>query len=358
MLALDVKTIFWDFDGFRVPVIDGCLIIPEGITTLKQYALNDCIWVKGIILPSTLTTIGSRAFCNCSELQSITIPNSVTFIGNNAFRGCLSLTSITIPDSVTIIGSHAFWGCTSLSNITIPNLVCTIGNFTFAYCKSLKSITISASVTVIGCLAFQGCSLLTSINIPDSVTIIRMEAFRGCTALAQITIPDTVTSIGSGAFDGCNSLSSVLVKPVSVFNGGAVAKNLWNKVFEVQIEDFDDDDSHYVSHYEPEHGEMLFRYVTKISAPDAIVNQLTGPFSEYSTLSSIPRSMRVVPNADTWWGVELWLHWSDPEMDAAEKRVLPKFRQQMVWTVMHCAERLDIMHPEMWLLIFTFVKHE
>ena len=35
-----------------------------------------------------------------------------------------------------------------------------------------------------------------------------------------------------------------------------------------------------------------------------------------------------------------------------------KSRQQMVWTVMHVAERLEILPSEMWLLIFTFVKHE
>ena len=55
---------------------------------------------------------------------------------------------------------------------------------------------------------------------------------------------------------------------------------------------------------------------------------------------------------------QLWLHWSDPELDAAEGRVLCRSRRQMVWTVMHIAERLEILPSEMWMLIFTFVKHE
>ena len=54
---------------------------------------------------------------------------------------------------------------------------------------------------------------------------------------------------------------------------------------------------------------------------------------------------------------ELWLHWSDPETDASYKRVLKKSRRQMVWTVMHVAERLEILPSEIWLLIMTFVKH-
>ena len=101
-----------------------------------------------------------------------------------------------------------------------------------------------------------------------------------------------------------------------------------------------------------------FQHVTRIWAPDAIVDKLTGPFAEYSTLASIPRAMRAAPDATTWAGVQLWMHWSDPEMDAAEKRVLCRSRQQMVWTVMHVAERLEILPSEMWMLIFTFVKHD
>tara|TARA_B110000003_G_C16117514_1_gene326409 strand:+ start:203 stop:475 length:273 start_codon:yes stop_codon:yes gene_type:complete len=54
---------------------------------------------------------------------------------------------------------------------------------------------------------------------------------------------------------------------------------------------------------------------------------------------------------------ELWLHWSDPETDAGDKRVLKKSRRQMVWTVMHVTERLKILPSEIWLLIMTFVKH-
>ena len=42
------------------------------------------------------------------------IPDNVTSIGNYAFQDCTSLESITIPDSVTSIGACAFHGCTSL----------------------------------------------------------------------------------------------------------------------------------------------------------------------------------------------------------------------------------------------------
>ena len=57
-------------------------------------------------------------------------------------------------------------------------------------------------------------------------------------------------------------------------------------------------------------------------------------------------------------GIQLRLWWSDPEVDAGEHRVLCRTRRQMVWMVMHVAERLEILPSEMWMLIFTFVKHE
>ena len=60
--------------------------------------------VKKYTIPESVTSIGDYAFQNCSSLQSITIPSGVTSIGSSAFNGCSSLQSITIPSGVTSIG--------------------------------------------------------------------------------------------------------------------------------------------------------------------------------------------------------------------------------------------------------------
>ena len=205
-----------------------------------------------------VTSIGDYAFDNCTFLTNITIPNSITGIGDGAFRSCATLANITIPNSVTNIGTHAFYRCISLTDITveteneryadlegvlynkeqteliyyplgkkatsysIPNGVTNIGISAFSSCTSLISITIPDSVTGIDSNAFSGCTSLTKIVIPDSVTSIGYGAFFDCASLTNVTISNGVTSIGSSAFSGCTSLANITI-PNSVTNIGDYA---------------------------------------------------------------------------------------------------------------------------------------
>ena len=138
--------------------IEGNLYTKDG-NALLQYATGkyECIFV----IPNGVTTIGDYAFSNCGFLESIVIPNGVTTIGDYAFRYCNSLESIVIPNSVTKIGDYAFYDCYSLKNIVIPNSVTKIGVYAFYDCDSLKSIVIPNSVTTIGYNAFAYCHSLT-----------------------------------------------------------------------------------------------------------------------------------------------------------------------------------------------------
>ena len=163
--------------------------------------------VENLTIPDSVTSIGDYAFEDCRSLTSVTIPTSVTSIGSSAFSECTSLTSITTPDSVTSIGNAAFAGCTSLTSITIPNSVTSIRDFAFGRCTSLTGITIPDSVTSIDISAFSYCRSLTSVTIPTSVTSIGRYAFSECTSLTSVTIPTSVTSIGGYAFEECKNLT-------------------------------------------------------------------------------------------------------------------------------------------------------
>ena len=63
---------------------------------------------------------GTDCLYDLSE-PHFTIPDGVTSIEDYAFWGCSGLTSVTIPDSVTSIGEWAFSGCSSLKSVTIPH---------------------------------------------------------------------------------------------------------------------------------------------------------------------------------------------------------------------------------------------
>lgn len=52
-----------------------------------------------------------------SSLSEVILPEGVTSIRNYAFQGCSKLTQIIIPNSVISIGTHAFQNCVSLTNV-------------------------------------------------------------------------------------------------------------------------------------------------------------------------------------------------------------------------------------------------
>ena len=229
--------------------------LPEGLTSIGDWAFAFCSALTGVTIPASVTSIGGSAFSYCSALTSVTIPDGVTGIGDSAFFDCRALTSVIIGNGVTSIGSYAFFDCRAMTSVTIPDSVTSIGKYAFRGCTALTSVFIGNGVTSIGHWAFENCGALTAINvapgnlyyasfngvlfdkarteliqypagktessyqIPTGVTSIGEFAFDGCSALTSVTIPDSVTSIGVGAFYDCSALTSATI-PDSVTSIG------------------------------------------------------------------------------------------------------------------------------------------
>ena len=162
--------------------------IPNSVTSIGKSAFSGCSGLTSVnitdiaawcniafsIYDNNPLYYAEHLYVNNVEVTNLVIPEGVTSIGNYAFRSCSSLTSVTIPNSVTRIGESAFYYCRGLTSVTIPNSVTRIGESAFYYCRGLTSVTIGNSVTYIGESAFYGCSGLTSVtnfaNTPQEIT--------------------------------------------------------------------------------------------------------------------------------------------------------------------------------------------
>ena len=212
-------------DAFAVCYNMTSVTIPNSVTSIGFSAFDGCKNLKEVHItdiaawckinfnsaPSNPVWYAHDLYVNGILAKDLVIPDGVTSIGNYAFDGCSSLTSVTIPNSVTSIGDYAFCGCSSMTNATIPNSVTSIGDYAFWNCGNMTSVAIPNSVTRIGKYAFYGCSSLTSAVIPNGVTSIGDYAFYNCSSMTSVTIPSSVTSIESYAFDGCWSMDGIAI---------------------------------------------------------------------------------------------------------------------------------------------------
>jgi hypothetical protein len=218
------------------------IVIPEGVTHLKDNTILNCTDLTSITIPNSVTFIGDWVFWGCDNLKSIKIPSRVTSIGYKAFQGCCAVEEIiveqenhnydsrndcnaiintnqntliigckntVIPNTVTKIGNYAFYNCIGLKNITIPNNVTVIYDYAFAHCDSLINLMLPEIITLLGSAAFWNCSSLISISIPNGVTNVASSTFDGCISLKNIIIPESVTKLDVDAFRGCTSLANV-----------------------------------------------------------------------------------------------------------------------------------------------------
>lgn len=235
-----------DFDSFDE------LQYFTSLTSIPDYAFENCVSLTTITLPNSVTTIGANAFYGCSQLQTLKMSSKVESIGNQAFGninsaqvnltidcapshsviadelfwGNSALKSVTLGDGITNIGTKAFQSCTGMSSFAMTTSVQTIGENAFANISEelaftvdvssatastaiadnlfkgirMKSVTLDDAITGIGVSAFQNCSELTEVRIPSHVFVIKEAAFKECTHLNKVTMSTTLEFIEGEAF--------------------------------------------------------------------------------------------------------------------------------------------------------------
>lgn len=206
------------------------------VSTISDFAFQDCVKLQNVILPNTIQSVGQQAFENCVLLQSIVLPKSVTTLGYYSFRGCISIESIDFG-SIEKIEDQCLAGCSSIDNLVIPNTVTEIGQDAFSGCSSLSNITFQSGhkklylsdynnegplfaecsldsvfigrnltsktdVAYIESSPFSKSKMLRSVYVSDSVTYIGKYYFRDCENLEHVYGMNKVDSIGELSFAG------------------------------------------------------------------------------------------------------------------------------------------------------------
>lgn len=232
---------------------DTTYIVPNSVTSIDEYAMNDLLYLENLVLPNGLKEIGMYC-CEDSSIRSVNLPKSITNLNHGVF--CRSkLESIVFPETIKTIGGHVFEG-TLLEEVVIPDTVVSLGYAAFMNCGKLKSVEIGSSLASIGGICFFGLPSLEKFKIsednpnfksengmlltkdgstllqytaagneefvlPDEVTKLGDSACYGM-QFKKIVIPDTVTSVESNAFKNCAKAETAYVPPSVKEFGGAV----------------------------------------------------------------------------------------------------------------------------------------
>lgn len=193
------------FAEYNLSVPPTSIVVPEGVTTISEYAFAFNEELTSITLPDSVTALG-RSALKGGAYETIRLPKNLTYLADDMFLGCENLKEIIWPETLTEMGEAVFRGCSSLESVAIPDGVELINVAAFLDCTSLKTVVLPDSVDDIGAFAFENCASLTSINIPYGTTDIGNDAFRGCSSLKTLKLPSTINTIWSEtAFAECSS---------------------------------------------------------------------------------------------------------------------------------------------------------
>lgn len=158
----------------------NCTKLPDGITSLRDYAFYYCTNLAITELPKTITTIGKSAFGSCTNLQITetwggqkSLSSSYIYIQQNCYLSCTKLKTIKIlninnPNNYPLhLENKCFQKCTGLTTVDFPENTKAIADYCFDGCSSLKTVICRAiTPPSIYTTAFNGLSL-ENIYVPD-----------------------------------------------------------------------------------------------------------------------------------------------------------------------------------------------
>lgn len=220
----------WDFDfvtGELKISGDGDMWDYWDITELPWYGIKDRINL--IELPEGITSIPEYAFENCSNFSELIIPDSVISIGEYAFSGCSGIIELSLGNELETIGDYAFYGCSGIEKVDLRENITSIGENTFAGCSGMKEFYVSGNLEKFGvnyisdfenleilyvdndhpdCFTDDNGGLIkrASRNSSSATTLVFYPANAPCETYA---VPESIKFISSNAFNGNKNLKKI-----------------------------------------------------------------------------------------------------------------------------------------------------
>ncbi len=199
------------------------VILPDGITSIGDWAFYEFLALDSIAIPEGVTRIGYTALAMCQHMKKVTLPNTLLTISNLVFQEDVILPNLTIPASVNSIGFGITKGCDSLKTITVDmgntvydsrdNCNAIIETATNTLVAGAHTTVIPNTVTILGPYSMASFANLYEIKIPNSV--VRLEDHcLDYNNVMQLNIPSSVTYISRTAFTGCH-FSVIQVHPAN-----------------------------------------------------------------------------------------------------------------------------------------------
>ncbi len=209
------------------------VILPEGITSIGEYAFNGTT-IRRINIPSTVTIIKQRAFqstplmyctfaegsqlktieqyafLSCKLLQEVALPAQLETIGLEAFNHCEAMKSVTMGDAVTFIERYAFNENYAMESIRFSDGLTEIYPWVCRENRALKEVHLPANLKTIHHEAFYNCQNLTEILFPASLEKIMFGAFR-YNSLEKVELPINLQWLGTDAFSNNSSLKEIVM---------------------------------------------------------------------------------------------------------------------------------------------------
>ena len=178
------------------------LIIPDGVTEIKDYAFYKYTQLKSITIPSCVTSIGNEAFYGSSNLRTVFNYSNLDITASSQENGYVAYYAyVVIDETVQLVDDYYFRTVDGVHTLLYYNGKATDLTLPEDYKgESYK----------IGCGAFALNASLQKVIIPNCVTVIEASAFNGCSNLDRLTIGENVKSIGNAAFYGCSNLEVVI----------------------------------------------------------------------------------------------------------------------------------------------------